>query len=104
MKKKPKKAKKKAAKKAVHKKAKKIAKKSKRITLKPRRVAGGKPRKMAKPSRVKLTGKKAAKREIDLQALGELIERGRSRGFVTDGEVLNYFPHVEEDVGFLEEI
>ncbi|MEK7641349.1 MAG: sigma-70 family RNA polymerase sigma factor [Patescibacteria group bacterium] len=44
------------------------------------------------------------KREVDLQALGELIERGRSRGFVTDGEVLNYFPKIEEDISFLEQI
>ncbi|MBI2025135.1 MAG: sigma-70 family RNA polymerase sigma factor [Candidatus Harrisonbacteria bacterium] len=51
----------------------------------------------------KLT-KKEKKRELDLQALQELIERGRNRGFVTDTEVLHYFPHVEEDVSFLEEI
>ena len=41
---------------------------------------------------------------MDLQSLGDLIERGRSRGFVTDGEVLVAFPHIEEDVSFLEEV
>lgn len=36
--------------------------------------------------------------------LKELIERGRGRGFVTDTEVLYLFPHVEDDVSFLERI
>lgn len=51
----------------------------------------------------KLT-KKEQKREIDLQALEDLIDRGRGRGFVTDTEVLTFFPRVEDDVSFLEEI
>lgn len=50
------------------------------------------------------TSKKKLKREIELKTLDELIERGRVRGFVTDSEVLQYFPRVEEDVSFLEEI
>ena len=37
-------------------------------------------------------------------ALAQLIERGKPRGFVTDNEILYYFPNVEEDIGFLEEI
>ncbi len=48
--------------------------------------------------------KKEEKRGVDLQSLQELIDRGRGRGFVTDTEVLKYFPHVEEDLAFLEEI
>ncbi len=51
----------------------------------------------------KLT-KKEQKRELDLQALEELTDRGRGRGFVTDTEVLHYFPHVEDDISFLEKI
>ncbi|TSC88776.1 MAG: RNA polymerase primary sigma factor [Parcubacteria group bacterium Gr01-1014_3] len=51
----------------------------------------------------KLT-KKEEKRGVDLQSLQELIDRGRGRGFVTDTEVLKYFPHVEEDMAFLEVI
>lgn len=43
-------------------------------------------------------------RKIDLNRLEELINRGRSRGFVTDGEVLDTFPRVEKDLAFLEEI
>ena len=36
--------------------------------------------------------------------LGELIERGRPRGFVTDNEILYYFPKIEDNVELLEEI
>ncbi len=59
------------------------------------------PKKTAKAAK---QTKKEEKRGLDLQALSELTDRGRSRGFVTDTEVLHYFPHVEEDIAFLEEI
>ena len=59
--------------------------------------------KSSKNSDKKLT-KKEEKRGVDLQSLQELIDRGRGRGFVTDTEVLKYFPHVEEDMAFLEVI
>jgi RNA polymerase primary sigma factor len=36
--------------------------------------------------------------------LAELILRGRGRGFVTDAEVLNYFPSIEKNLAFLEEV
>ncbi|MEK7147153.1 MAG: sigma-70 family RNA polymerase sigma factor [Patescibacteria group bacterium] len=38
------------------------------------------------------------------QALENLIKRGRSRGFVTDSEVLYFFPNIEKNLSFLEEI
>lgn len=75
---------------------KKVSKKKKA----PSRVA----RKRASAAKGKKISKKEEKRGFDLQALGELIDRGRTRGFVTDTEVLHYFPHVEEDISFLEEI
>ena len=34
----------------------------------------------------------------------ELVKRGRGRGFVTDAEVLNYFPLIERNLSFLEEV
>lgn len=43
-------------------------------------------------------------KEEYLQHLEDLVRRGRGRGFVTDAEVLNYFPRIEEHVGFLEEV
>ena len=52
----------------------------------------------------KKTGKKVSKKFLNAEALRELIERGRPRGFVTDNEVLHYFPKIEEDLVLLEEI
>ena len=49
----------------------------------------------------KKSEKSKAEAELNLQ---ELIDRGRGRGFVTDTEVLYLFPHVEDDVSFLENI
>ena len=36
--------------------------------------------------------------------INELIERGRPRGFVTDNEILYYFPKIEDNVELLDEI
>ena len=52
----------------------------------------------------KLVKKLTRKEQLEEQNLSELLARGRSRGFVTDTEVLHYFPRVEDDVAFLEEI
>ncbi|MEX2411571.1 MAG: sigma-70 family RNA polymerase sigma factor [Candidatus Paceibacterota bacterium] len=71
-----------------------------------------KPKKKKKESsKTKVTKKKAKKKtkkeikqEEKEQALKSLIERGASRGFVTDSEVLNYFPKIEEHIEFIEEV
>jgi RNA polymerase primary sigma factor len=62
-----------------------------------------KPRSLKGKASRKLT-KAEAKHELNLHALDELIARGKTRGFVTDGEVLHFFPRIEENVGFLEEV
>ncbi len=36
--------------------------------------------------------------------INELVERGRPRGFVTDNEILYYFPNVEDNVALLDEV
>ncbi len=36
--------------------------------------------------------------------VNELVERGRPRGFVTDNEILYYFPNVEDNVALLDEV
>jgi len=56
-----------------------------------------------KPSRPSRQGGKSQE-ELNRQLIEELIARGRKRGFVTDSEVLYYFPHIEEDISFLEQI
>lgn len=75
--------------------------------------------KKAPPKKAKKTAKKPAgrskkkqelapKKKQELQvnetALAELIERGRPRGFVTDNELLYYFPNIEKNIDFLDEI
>ncbi len=67
--------------------------------------------KKGKKKAVRKPAKKAAKKikvlkiaEDYLEALEDLIRRGRGRGFVTDAEVLNYFPKIEQNLGFLEKV
>jgi RNA polymerase primary sigma factor len=50
--------------------------------------------------------KKATEEQLKIneQSLVELIERGKPRGFVTDHEILRYFPNIEADVSFLDEV
>ena len=76
----------------------KSGKKKKIRTLKKRRVGKSAPKKkFAKKSK---SPKKKFK--LDESLIGELIKRGRPRGFVTDTEILNYFPNIEKDISFLD--
>jgi RNA polymerase primary sigma factor len=79
-------------------KHKKKTAKKKKITRKSRKKTGKSvPQKTEKK-------KKASKAAADELNLEELINRGRGRGFVTDTEVLHFFPEIEDDLSFLEEI
>lgn len=58
-----------------------------------------------KQLKTKTPAVKATKqKELNEQQLAELIERGKERGYVTDTEVLHYFPTIEEDVTFLDTV
>ena len=66
-------------------------------------------RKVKKSPKVKKKVSKAKPKEKKLkvpegydEGLRELVRRGRSRGFITDAEVLNYFPDIEKNLAFLE--
>jgi len=83
----------KAAKKAARKPAKKALKKA------PPRKAKKAEKKPKKPLTKFEKVLKANQNEIN-----ELIERGRPRGFVTDNEILYYFPKIEDSVELLDEI
>src|SRR2546428_13788481 len=68
-----------------------------------------KSKKVNKEKRPKKPLKKLSKKDLLLleeykQGLEDLIRRGRGRGFVTDAEVLNYFPEIEKNLTFLEEV
>jgi RNA polymerase primary sigma factor len=100
--------KKRSARKPVR-KTKKPAKASRKV-VKPK-----KSRKPAKPKIAKKVSKKTAKPSVrkkekprkfkfDLGVLDELINQGKAKGFVTDLEILKFFPRIETDVPFLEHI
>ncbi len=84
------------------------AKRIRRLKKMVRRVAARKSSartaKKATARKPKKLTKAETKHAINEKHLDELIERGRGRGFVTDSEVLSYFPHIEEEVTFLEEV
>lgn len=69
----------------------------------------GRPRKTHKrKARGKKKADKAKKKrtisKADEEAISELLGRGRPRGFVTDNEILYYFPKIEDNVSLLDEI
>lgn len=86
---------------------------SKKRVSKPKKPTKRVVKKVVKKKKVVRTSKKATvakkapskkvseKNEEQLQAL---IARGQEKGFVTDLEILEYFPNIEEDTDFLEKI
>lgn len=96
----PKKAAKKTAKAAVKKSTKKVVQKSKAKSQ-------GKPVSKVKVKavvRAAAGGAKAkALNEREVKAL-HLIKKGRERGYITYSEILKEFPHIEDDVSFLDEL
>jgi RNA polymerase primary sigma factor len=63
------------------------------------------PQKKARAQKVKPLTKKQQELLLGFkEGLEQLIHRGRGRGFVTDAEVLNYFPEIEKNLAFLEEV
>ena len=61
-----------------------------------------------KASKKKVTAKKKVTRRrkniVTEDKLIEIIDRGRGRGFVTEGEILNLFPDIEQDIEGLEDL
>ncbi len=84
----------------------KKAKKAKKVK-KANKVKNGSTRLTIKAPKAKKAKKIAgAKKSAKLSEslLAELVERGRPRGFVTDNEILYYFPKIEDDVKLLDDI
>ncbi|TSC82109.1 MAG: RNA polymerase primary sigma factor [Parcubacteria group bacterium Gr01-1014_20] len=71
---------------------------------KAKKAKKGKPTKSKKEVKLGRLPKGAKGRQLNEESLKELVESGRPRGFVTDNEILYYFPKIEEDLTFLEEI
>ncbi|MDD2730996.1 MAG: sigma-70 family RNA polymerase sigma factor [Candidatus Portnoybacteria bacterium] len=90
------------------KKKKKIQKKSKRPAkkAKAKKQIRRRPAKKAR-KRAKKAGKSRKTRTPEIFAADkvvDLIKRGKERGFVTESELLHFFPHIERDVEGLEEL
>ena len=79
--------------KAVKRTARKRAPSRKRKTLQIKRIV----RSAVTASKSKASAAKVASAEV-------LIEKGKERGYVTYSEILKSFPHVEDDVNFLESL
>jgi len=104
---------KKPVKKILVKKKKKIVKKVKKIkkvkkTSKKGVVKSGKKKDVKndnfrKPP-VALELPKIKSKFFDQSQIEELIERGKSRGFVTDSEIISVFPQIEKDIEVLEQV
>jgi RNA polymerase primary sigma factor len=84
-------------------KNKKIQKKKIKKAKKPAKKAKVKAVKKAKVKIVKV--KKVTKKQGDLNTKADkLISKGRERGFITYDEILKEFPHIEDDIIFLDEL
>lgn len=87
---------------------KKVVKKAvkKPMAKKPSKLpARGEKRPHKKVPQKKLTAEETEKKiAFDKEQMEELVHRGRAKGFVTDTEILYYFPHVEDDISVLEEL
>lgn len=105
------KAKKTTAKKTTKKssKGRKVTKKTtKKVTKKPAKKTVKKPAKKVTKKPAKKTVKKVkplskADRMLEAKAV-ELMKLGRERGYVTYDEILKFFPQIEKNVSFLEEM
>ena len=84
------------------KKPKKIKGRKKHVGRKAVRRAVHKKAKKAKKAKPLSKFEKAVK--VHASEINELIDRGRPRGFVTDNEILYYFPKIEDNVELLDEI
>ena len=93
------------------------SKKSKAAAKRPQKPAAKKPtphRPLAKPAAtkpaaaveklIKLSPKARAELAEREKKIGELIRRGRERGFVTYSEIISKFPHIEDDIALLEDL
>ena len=60
--------------------------------------------KLKKIKPVSLKAKKTGKNEFAPERIDQLLEKGKTRGFVTYAEILHMFPHIEDNVIFLDEL
>ena len=72
-----------------------------------KRAASTKKSVVSRTKKILRTAAKGAKAKAESQKVltaEQLIEKGKDRGYVTYSEILKSFPHIEEDVNFLESL
>ena len=80
---------------------KKKRKKKKRKTLKKRVSLKSKKRKVLRKKRKKREDKfQKLEKDLKEKYLKELLRKGQTKGFITETEILAYFPRIEEDWNF----
>jgi RNA polymerase primary sigma factor len=80
-------------------------KKTKSKRGRPPKSRRGRPPKNLKLQQNALTQQKTIKpKKVDEKILKELLERGRPRGFISDNEILYFFPDIENNIEALEEV
>ncbi len=92
---------KKAARKVVRAKKRHIARKAKAGQAKTRHKPS---KKAAKKSAARRPAKKAERIQATADAVAELMQRGRQRGFVTEDEIIHILPDIEKDLENLENL
>lgn len=88
--------KKKKKKKAARKKVKKIRRPKRRTAVKSKQQKKKRARKRKKTA--------AAKTLFSPEQVKSLLERGKQRGFITETELLHFFPRIEKDIDGLEQL
>ena len=84
---------------------KKKRKKKKRKTLKKRVSLKSKKRKVLRKKRKKREDKfQKLEKDLKEKYLKELLRKGQTKGFITETEILAYFPRIEEDWNLLEKL
>ncbi|MBI4114872.1 MAG: sigma-70 family RNA polymerase sigma factor [Candidatus Niyogibacteria bacterium] len=59
-------------------------------------------KKRSRQAEIKAEQRASKKEEFSEEKVGELMQRGRMRGFVTYSEILSVFPRIEQNIVFLE--
>ncbi|MBI4120186.1 MAG: sigma-70 family RNA polymerase sigma factor [Parcubacteria group bacterium] len=81
-----------------------------RVKTKAKSAARRKTRKVLRGRPVKRVSKAKSKQArskpgvVTAEKLADLVRRGRTRGFVTESEILQTFPNIEEDIAGLEQL
>jgi len=91
------------AKKPVKKVAKKV-KKTKAVQPKKAGKISKPAKKVQKKGKEVLSKKQVEKNAVNEEIIKELIQANRGKGFITDTELIQHFPKIEEDISLLEEI